>query len=133
MRMIGYCLVGVDDLERAAEFYDRIFEVIAVRRALTIPGRMVTWGAMWKEPHFAVALPFNKQAANVGNGSMVAIRAERRDLVDALHAEALAHGGADEGAPGLRGPDPDGFYGAYFRDLDGNKLCVFRYGPSEVG
>jgi len=45
--------------------------------------------------------------------------------VDALHAKALAPGGADEGAPGERGPE---FYMSYFRDLDGNKLCAFHLG-----
>ncbi|WP_422396671.1 hypothetical protein [Sphingomonas ginsenosidivorax] len=52
-----------------------------------------------------------------------------RGDVDAIHAKALELGGTDEGAPGIRGDDPDGFYGAYFRDLDGNKLTVFRFGP----
>ncbi len=131
--MIGYSLVGTDDLERAAEFYDGIFDVIGTRRALVVPGRMVAWGAIWKEPHFGVVRPFDEQPARAGNGAMVALRADSRDLVDALHAKALASGAADEGGPGLRGPDPNGFYGAYFRDLDGNKLCVFRYGPGEVG
>ncbi|MGE3917416.1 MAG: VOC family protein, partial [Hyphomicrobiaceae bacterium] len=52
-----------------------------------------------------------------------------RANVDAIHAKALALGGNDEGKPGLRGPNgPQAFYGAYFRDLDGNKLCAFHVG-----
>jgi predicted lactoylglutathione lyase len=51
--------------------------------------------------------------------------------VDALYAAAIAAGGADEGAPGVRGDEgPQAFYGAYFRDLDGNKFCAFRVGPA---
>ena len=57
------------------------------------------------------------------------IKAASRDVIDAVHARALALGGSDEGPPGVRGDDPDGFYGAYFRDPDGNKICVYRYGP----
>ena len=72
-----------------------------------------------------VCKPYDGKPATGGNGTMVALTAKSREIVDAVHAAALAAGGADEGAPGLRG---DTFYGAYFRDLDGNKLCVFHYG-----
>jgi predicted lactoylglutathione lyase len=62
---------------------------------------------------------------------MVALVLKERRQVDALHAKALALGGTDEGAPGVRGSEgPQAFYGAYFRDLDGNKLCAFRIGPA---
>ena len=75
--------------------------------------------------------PYNGDAATVGNGTMVAIPFERRDQVDAFYNRAIELGGSDEGAPGLRGDEgPQAFYGAYFRDLDGNKLCAFRVGPA---
>jgi predicted lactoylglutathione lyase len=128
--MIGYCLVGTKDLERAAAFYDEVFSLLGVARCLTWPGRMVTWGAMWKEPHFGVATPFNQQSATVGNGTMIALKADQRQLVDQVYRKALELGGTDEGLPGVRGGDSNGFYGAYFRDLDANKLCIFRYGPT---
>jgi predicted lactoylglutathione lyase len=60
---------------------------------------------------------------------MVALIAPTRAVVDEVHATALALGAADEGAPGIRGGDASDFYGAYFRDLDGNKICVYRSGP----
>ncbi|CAN7285186.1 hypothetical protein LJR225_001464 [Phenylobacterium sp. LjRoot225] len=63
---------------------------------------------------------------------MTALKLTSRALVDTVYATALAAGGKDEGAPGVRGPGPDGFYGAYFRDLDGNKICVFIYGPADA-
>ena len=79
----------------------------------------------------AVTRPYDQQPATVGNGNMVAIAVDERTKVDAFHAKALELGGSDEGAPGLRGPEGDSaFYGAYFRDLDGNKFCVFRVGPA---
>ena len=76
-------------------------------------------------------LELRNKAAEPGNGNMVAIVVKERAQVDALHAKALALGGTDEGAPGVRGKEgPQAFYGAYFRDLDGNKLCAFRIGPA---
>lgn len=70
-----------------------------------------------------VVTPFNREAATIGNGSMVALEAESRAAVDAFHAAALAGGGTDEGAPGLR-PFHANFYAAYVRDPDGNKLSA---------
>jgi predicted lactoylglutathione lyase len=59
----------------------------------------------------------------------VALQATSRSQVRAVRATALQLSGTDEGAPRIRGGDPDGFYGAHFGDIDGNKLCVFRLGP----
>jgi len=73
----------------------------------------------------AIIKPFDGKPATVGNGVMVALAAASKAQVDAIHAKALALGGADEGAPGPRGP---GFYAGYFRDLDGNKLNAFFLG-----
>jgi predicted lactoylglutathione lyase len=74
---------------------------------------------------YATGKPYDGEAAHPGNGLMVALTAPSREVVDQILAEALASGGRDEGAPGERMP---GFYGAYFRDPDGNKLCVFMMG-----
>jgi len=130
--MIGYSLVGSNDLEKSAQFYDQVFAAAGVARGLSIPERMMTWGRMFQEPHFGVVRPYDGEPAAPGNGTMTALKVTGRPLVDAMHAAALAAGGRDEGAPGLRGPGPDGFYGAYFRDLDGNKLCVFIFGPADA-
>ena len=73
-------------------------------------------------PNFAGLGPFDGQVATVGNGSMFAFSFDTRGEVDRFHAKALELGGACEGAPGVR---LGGLYLAYFRDLDGNKLCAF--------
>lgn len=67
--------------------------------------------------------PYDGNAATVGNGVMVALVVMTPEQVDAMYAKALELGGTDEGAPGPRGDS--GFYAAYFRDLDGNKLNAF--------
>ena len=75
--------------------------------------------------------PHDKNAATAGNGNMVALVLDSRAKVDALYAKALELGGSDEGPPGLRGEEgPQAFYGAYFRDPEGNKFCAFCTGPA---
>ena len=129
--MIAYAYLGTDDLDRAAAFYDRLFDVLSVPRTLHLPDRLIAWGAMWTAPFFGVARPFDGAPAAVGNGTMIALAVESRSLIDRAYRTALASGGRDEVPPGGRGPDPDGFYGAYFRDLDGHKICLARYGPAD--
>lgn len=119
--MIGYVTLGTRDLVRAGEFYDALFEVIGAKRVM-VGDRFIAWGVSPTQPSLGVILPYDGQAATVGNGTMVALVVDSSAKVDALHAKALALGGSDEGAPGSRG---GGFYAGYFRDLDGNKLNAF--------
>lgn len=130
--MIGYSTVGTNDLERARAFYDSLFAELGARRLMELPQTGFTlYGTGWGKPGVAVTRPYDGGAATPGNGAMVALAVDERAKVDSLHAKALALGGSDEGAPGLRTPEGDqAFYGAYFRDLDGNKFCVFRVGPA---
>jgi predicted lactoylglutathione lyase len=86
-------------------------------------GSFIAWGKMGGAPGIAATKPFDGQAATVGNGVMVALEAANKEQVHRLYDIALANGGSDEGAPGARGDD--GFYAAYFRDPDGNKLNAF--------
>lgn len=74
---------------------------------------------------FSVIKPYDGNPATVGNGTMIALAADSTKQVDALHAKALLLGADDEGAPGMR---QSGFYCAYARDLDGNKLNFFYHG-----
>ena len=131
--MIGYATLGTDDLDRARAFYDALLAEIGARRILEFPETGFTmYGTGARTPGLAVCRPYDGQEARPGNGTMVALVVDRRDLVHRVHARAMELGGRDEGAPGLRGPEGDrAFYGGYFRDLDGNKLCVFRVGPAE--
>ncbi len=122
--MIGYTTFGSNDLAKAIEFYDALLGEFGAKQVMNM-GRMVLYGKELGNGMFGICTPFNEQAATVGNGAMVAFNMESRENVDKLHAKALALGATDEGKPGERGP---GFYGAYFRDLDGNKFCGFCMG-----
>jgi predicted lactoylglutathione lyase len=122
--MIGYVTLGTNDLKRAAKFYDELLAVLGAKRAMELE-TFIAWASAPNTPMVSVIKPFDQKAATVGNGVMVALAANSKEQVNALHAKALALGGKDEGAPGPRG---DGFYAGYFRDLDGNKLNVFFMG-----
>jgi predicted lactoylglutathione lyase len=76
---------------------------------------------------FAVVRPFDEKDATIGNGMMIGLALPSNAAVDQFYTKALALGGTDEGAPGYRGPEEAGAYFAYFRDLDGNKLCAFHW------
>ena len=130
--MIGYATIGTNDIDRARAFYDDLLGRIGARRVMEFPQNGFTmYGTGARAPGLAVTRPYNGEAATAGNGNMAAIVVDSRDKVDGLHARAMELGGADEGPPGLRGPEGDNaFYGAYFRDLDGNKLCAFCVGPA---
>jgi catechol 2,3-dioxygenase-like lactoylglutathione lyase family enzyme len=119
--MIVHMCVGTKDLVRGAKFYDALAEILGATRTMDT-GRAIGWGNLGHGINIAITLPFDEQPATVGNGAMATIGAKDRDQVDRLHAAALANGGSDEGAPGVR---PHGMYAAYFRDPDGNKLNTF--------
>ena len=119
--MIGYVTLGTNGLPRAVAFYDKLLASIGIARVYEMD-RGMAWGKDMASPSLAVMKPFDGQAASVGNGTMVALGVGSKAQVDGLHQLALSLGSQDEGAPGLRG---DHFYGAYFRDLDGNKLACF--------
>ena len=131
--MLGYVTIGSNDLERARAFYDALLAEIGARRLMEFPETGFTmYGTGARRPGLAITRPYDGGEATAGNGNMAAIVVEHRDQVRRLYAKALALGGSDEGSPGLRGPEGDrAFYGAYFRDLDGNKLCAFCIGPDQ--
>lgn len=121
--MLLYVTLGTNDIFPAGRFYDAVLATIGYRRQreseeeIGYSANGDTRCRLW------VVTPFNHRAASIGNGSMVALEAESRSAVDAFHAAALALGGKDEGAPGLRSYHAH-FYAAYVRDPDGNKLSA---------
>jgi catechol 2,3-dioxygenase-like lactoylglutathione lyase family enzyme len=123
--MIGYATIGTNDLERATKFYDAVLTPLGGRRTFANGERMQFYGSKDTPGMIAVSKPYDEKPATVGNGSMFGLPAATKEQVDAAYAAAIAAGGACDGPPGQRMPT---FYGAYFRDLDGNKVCVFNMG-----
>jgi catechol 2,3-dioxygenase-like lactoylglutathione lyase family enzyme len=122
--MIAYTTIGTADIEKSKAFYLAVLEDMGVSVVMDM-GRLAALGTPSGGPLLGVCTPYNEEPATPGNGNMVAINPGSKELVDKLYAKALELGGTDDGAPGSRG---DGFYGAYFRDPDGNKLCFCHFG-----
>lgn len=125
--MIGYVTLGTNNLERAIAFYDELLTLMGATRFMGEAGRFQAWAIAPGTPAISVTTPHDGNAATVGNGTMVALVVDSKELVDTIHAKALALGGQDEGPAG---PRSDGFYAGYFRDIDGNKLNVFCLNPA---
>ncbi len=127
--MLSTARFGTRNLAQAKQFYDAIAALLGAARVYDRPNL-----AGYRGPNggiFIIGEPLEGTHER-GNGNMLGFEAESRAAVDAVHAKALELGGSCEGAPGIRGDDPNGYYGAYFRDLDGNKMTVFKFGPPDA-
>ncbi|MEO0916158.1 MAG: VOC family protein [Pseudomonadota bacterium] len=124
---LNYVTLGSNDVPKARVFFDAVLPAIGgTLKAEIMPHafcyELRDGGRIW------ILSPFNREVAEPGNGIMIGLSCENRAEVEAAHRIALLNGGQNEGDPGPRpmyGPD---FYGAYVRDLDGNKLSFVFLG-----
>jgi catechol 2,3-dioxygenase-like lactoylglutathione lyase family enzyme len=119
--MIGYVTLGTNDRERGAKFYDAVCGEMGVGR-MGEDEQFISWGIPGGAAGIGLTTPFDGNPASVGNGVMVALEAKDEAQVQRIYDIALANGGTCEGPPGKRF---EGFYAAYFRDPDGNKLNAY--------
>jgi lactoylglutathione lyase len=129
--MFSHIFVGVSNFERALGFYQPVMAALGTEQRFCDPER--PW-AGWQTPGsvrplFLIGTPYDGQVHQSGNGQMVAFGAADRAMVDRVYQAALSNGGTSEGAPGLRPEYHAHYYGAYFRDTEGNKLCVACHAP----
>ncbi len=115
--IINICF-GTRDLEKAGRFYDAVTAELGVARTGTTE-RSIYYGSGATGITFAVTLPYDGNPATNGNGTMATVGAPDRATVERMHAAALANGGTCEGPPGVR---ENGYFVAYWRDPDGNKM-----------
>ena len=123
--MVGYVMIGTNDLDQGARFYD----VLLAPLGLVQVERVETYAAYAPKAakdaiEFYVTMPFDQGAATPGNGTMVALAAPTMKALEQFHMLGLQNGGSDEGAPGPREEGSNICY-AYIRDPDGNKICAF--------
>ena len=119
--MIGFVMVGTNNLDKAIKFYDTVLNTIELQRVVTNE-KYAGYASKNKpdEVEFYVTNPVNKEKASFGNGTQISFLVKSKDLVNNFYNTGLKLGGKDEGAPGIRSGD----YYCYFRDLDGNKVCA---------
>jgi catechol 2,3-dioxygenase-like lactoylglutathione lyase family enzyme len=120
--MIGYATIGTSDMDKACAFYDALLGEIGGSQLMGMD-RIKFYGTGGEGAMLAICIPYDEKPQNCGNGNMIAINAGDRATVDKLYAKAMELGASDDGEPGERMPV---FYGAYVRDLDGNKLCFYE-------
>jgi len=134
--MIDHVSIGVADLGKARDFYDRVLKTLGQVRVhdVDLPGQgMVAhgYGVAGKMASFWIAVPEHINAdANRRGGAHMAFVAPTRAAVDAFHAAALAAGGSDNGKPGLRPHYHADYYGAFVFDPDGNKIEACCHHPA---
>lgn len=139
--MLTYVYFGTNDLDHAIKFYNAALAPLGMKRCVTSDPDWDRTSAGWgtyednglRELAFWIGIPFDGNPASVGNGGMIAFRAQSWSAVDAFYAAALANGGRDDGPPGLRLHYNPDFYAAYVRDPDGNKVAAVCRGITEVG
>lgn len=133
--MYSHLTLGTANVPRAARFYDQALKPLGLvrKRTVKIAASYAPEDFDGINEPFWLVRPYDKGEASPGNGVTVAFNAESRAEVDAFHAAALAAGGIDVGAPGLRTHYHPNYYGAYVRDLDGNKICAVCHDPPKTG
>jgi catechol 2,3-dioxygenase-like lactoylglutathione lyase family enzyme len=117
--MIDHVSIPVSNLAVAARFYETVLATLGYARLETRPAT-VAFGKRYSE--FWINHRADIQPRPDNSGVHVALRAASREMVDAFHAAALAAGGASDGVPGPRPQHGDGYYAAYIRDPDGNRV-----------
>ena len=123
--MIGYVMVGTNNLDAAIKFYDEVLGVIGLTRNETVENDYAAYGKKnTNEIELYITKPFNKKEATFGNGTQISFITSSRVIVDKFHEIGLKAGGTSEGSGGER-PEGSGVYYSYVRDLDGNKICTF--------
>jgi catechol 2,3-dioxygenase-like lactoylglutathione lyase family enzyme len=117
--VIDHVSIAVRDLAAATRFYEAVLAPLGMTRLETRPA---TVGFGKSYPEFWLNLRKDMATASPGSGAHVCLRARSTDMIDAFHVAALAAGGTSDGAPGLRPHHGDGYYAAFIRDADGNRI-----------
>ena len=132
--MFSHVCIGISDFERSLSFYTALMKCLGAE--LRFCDRTRPWAGWQSQPGprplFIIGRPFNQEPQHPGNGTMTAFLAKDRKMVDAAYCIALDLGGVSEGSPGLRPEYHENYYGTYFRDPDGNKLCVVCHSPENA-
>jgi catechol 2,3-dioxygenase-like lactoylglutathione lyase family enzyme len=128
--MIDHISIAVSDLAAGAAFYEAVLAPLGLTRLVDRPH---TVGFGKRYPEFWLNARPDMASVDGGTGIHICLRARTTDAVTAFHAAALAHGGADDGAPGMRDASMAPYFAAFIRDPDGNKIEAATFLPAEAG
>jgi catechol 2,3-dioxygenase-like lactoylglutathione lyase family enzyme len=117
--MIDHISVAVRDLDASSHFYQAVLGAIGYEKLVVRP-RTIGFGKSY--PEFWLNLRASSAPIGADSGAHAALRVRTSELVDAFHAAAVAAGGRCDGAPGLRPQHGEGYYAAFIRDPDGNRV-----------
>ena len=124
-KLITHVSVGVSDIDRSSHFYDCVLATLGINRCHEIPGEAIAYG---DDCEFWIVLPDNETlAAHPGNGVHIAFSAKLQTMVDDFYDTAISNGGKCSGMPGLRDHYTPGYYAAFVKDPDGNKIEAVHY------
>ena len=121
--MFSFITIGTNDLKNSKIFYNELLKSINIKNVIETD-RYIGYAknSSLNKIEFYLMLPHNKKTATFGNGTMITFDIISKKDVDMFYNLALKLGATDEGLPG---PRHEEHYYAYFRDLDGNKICAF--------
>ena len=121
--MFSFITIGTNDLKNSKIFYNELLKSINIKNVIETD-RFVGYAknSSLNKVEFYLMLPHNKKTATFGNGTMITFDIISKKDVDMFYNLALKLGATDEGLPG---PRHEEHYYAYFRDLDGNKICIY--------
>ena len=117
--MIDHVSIAVRDLLGCARFYEAVLAPLGYLKLVTRPA---TIGFGKKYPEFWLNERRDMTPVDADSGVHICLRARSADVVQAFHAAALKNGGADDGAPGPRSGEMKGYYAAFIRDPEGNRI-----------
>ena len=120
--MISHLTLGTNNLSAAEAFYSKILKLMEATQIYKSDS-VIFYEFPESDTKLSITKPFNGQDATAGNGTMLALKLKSADSVEAVYQLAMDLGAKCEGAPGPR--NENAYFGAYFRDLDGNKIAIF--------
>ncbi|MBT3901298.1 MAG: VOC family protein [Pelagibacteraceae bacterium] len=121
--MFSFVTLGTNNLSKSQFFYDQLLQSINIINVVETE-RYIGYAKKdsLDKVEFYIMMPHNKKEASFGNGAMITFSVDSMERVSDFYDLALSLGATDEGLPG---PRHDEHYYAYFRDLDGNKICAY--------
>jgi catechol 2,3-dioxygenase-like lactoylglutathione lyase family enzyme len=128
--MLDHVSIGVTELQQSRRFYDAALRPLGIVRTLDFARRGSDYGGMAGQLGVEFTITLEAGGVSPARGMHLCFRAPDREAVRAFHAAAIAAGGSDDGAPGLRPIYHRDYYAAFVIDLDGHRIEAVCHAPT---